>query len=308
VEQTLIIGTRGSQLALWQANWTMGRLEALNPGLKVEVVVITTTGDRVLDVSLPKLGAQGKGLFTKELEDALFAQRIDLAVHSLKDLPTELPPGLGLGAICEREDLRDALVARPGIASFSDLPRGAIVGTSSLRRQSQLIAARPDLVIQPVRGNVDTRLRRLDEARYDAIVLAAAGLHRLGHADRITEYLDERVMLPAPGQGALGIETRADDPKTAEAVRKLNHEPSRIACQTERAVLKGLGGGCLVPIGALARVDGDTVRVMGFVASPDGSRIVRAQGSGGIDDPEAIGQCLAEELLRRGAGELLAAV
>jgi len=199
--QKLTIGTRGSQLALWQTNWVKARLLELQPKIEVQIQVISTKGDRVLDVSLPKLGEQGKGLFTKELEDAIVNHRVDLAVHSLKDLPTELPSGLEVGAICEREDVHDALVARKGVSSFASLADHARVGTSSLRRQAQLRAIRQDLVIEPIRGNVDTRLRKLDEGQFDAIVLAAAGLHRLGHADRITEYLDEEVMLSAVGQG-----------------------------------------------------------------------------------------------------------
>ena len=308
MNQRLVIGTRGSKLALWQANWVRNQLETLIAGLEVVVQIITTTGDRVLDVSLPKLGAQGKGLFTKELEDALFACRIDLAVHSLKDLPTELPSGLGLGAICEREDLRDALVARAGITSLSDLPNAAVVGTSSLRRQAQLMAARPDLVIEPVRGNVDTRLRKLDEGHYDAIVLAAAGLRRLGHAGRISEYLGEELMLPAPGQGAIAIETRVDDAQTIGRIRALDHEPTRIACQAERAALKALGGGCLVPIAALGKVDGQKLSITGLVARPDGSKLVRATDGGGVDEPELLGRRLAGELLRRGADQILASL
>ncbi len=191
--QKITIGTRGSQLALWQTNWVKTEIEKRHPGIEVDIQIISTKGDRVLDVSLPKLGEQGKGLFTKELEEAILQCRVDLAVHSLKDLPTELPAGLQIGAICEREDVRDALVARDVIGRFNDLPQRALVGTSSLRRQAQLRAARPDLVIEPVRGNVDTRLRKLDEGQYDAIVLAAAGLHRLGHANRITEHLNKEL-------------------------------------------------------------------------------------------------------------------
>ena len=304
--QKLIIGTRGSQLALWQTNWVKTEIEKLHPGIEVEVQVISTKGDRVLDVSLPKLGEQGKGLFTKELEDAIFERRVDLAVHSLKDLPTELPAGLHIGAICEREDVRDALVARGAIKSFNELPARALIGTSSLRRQAQLRMARPDLVIEPVRGNVDTRLRRLDEGQYDAIVLAAAGLHRLGHANRITEHFNEELMLPAVGQGALAIETRADDAETAEIIHALNHEATRLACEAERAFLKGLGGGCLVPIAAHATIEFDVMTLNGLVARTDGSESVSGKQSGSSHDAELIGRQLADDLLARGAARILA--
>lgn len=299
------IGTRGSQLALWQAHWVKSQLERHHPGIEVEITIISTKGDRVLDVSLPKLGEQGKGLFTKELEDAIFERRVDLAVHSLKDLPTELPDGLGISAICEREDVRDALVARASVKSFAALPERSVIGTSSLRRQAQLLRARPDLVIEPVRGNVDTRLRKLDEGSFDAIVLAAAGLHRLGHANRITEHLSEDFMLPAVGQGALAIETRADDAVVNEIVISLNHEPTRLACRAERAFLKGLGGGCLVPIAAHAKIEPGLIDLTGLVASPDGSEALRDRQTGPSSDAEAIGKQLADELLSRGADRIL---
>ena len=303
--QKITIGTRGSLLALWQTNWVKTQLEKLHPGIEVDIKVISTKGDRVLDVSLPKLGEQGKGLFTKELEDALFEHHADLAVHSLKDLPTELPAGLQIGAICEREDVRDALVARGGIRSFGKLPERALIGTSSLRRQAQLLAARPDLAVRPIRGNVDTRLRKLDEGTYDGIVLAAAGLHRLGHADRITEHLSEELMVPAVGQGALAIETRADDAAIDEIIRALDHEATRLACRAERAFLKGLGGGCLVPIAAHATIESGVMTVIGLVASPDGSDSLRTRQSGPSVDAEAIGRLLADELLSRGADRIL---
>ena len=299
------IGTRGSQLALWQTNWVKSQIEKHHPGVEVEITIISTKGDRVLDVSLPKLGEQGKGLFTKELEDAIFEHRVDLAVHSLKDLPTELPAGLGIGAICEREDVRDALIARDPIRSIGELPQRAVIGTSSLRRQAQLHRARPDLIIEPVRGNVDTRLRKLDEGAFDAIVLAAAGLNRLGHANRITEHLSEDFMLPAVGQGALAIETRADDAVINDIVKTLDHEATRLACRAERAFLKGLGGGCLVPIAAHATIDAGTMLLTGLVASPDGSEALRDRQSGPSLDAEAIGQRLADELLSRGADRIL---
>ena len=301
----LVIGTRGSQLALWQANHIKSELERNHPGLEVNLKTISTTGDRILDVSLPKLGEQGKGLFTKELEEGLFEASIDIAVHSLKDLPTELPPGLHVSAICEREDVRDALVTTDKTATLADLPEGARIGTSSLRRQAQLKSIRSDFVVEPIRGNVDTRLRKLDEGRHNAIVLASAGLIRLGHRDRITQFLDEKVMLSAVGQGALAIESRIDDSRTNQLLEPLNHSATRAACQAERAFLKGLGGGCLVPIAALGRVNGDLLELSGLVASPDGARILRGSASGRANDPELLGLGLADDLLSRGASEIL---
>jgi hydroxymethylbilane synthase len=304
--QKIIIGTRGSKLALWQTNWVKAELQKHHAGMQVEIQIISTKGDRVLDVSLPKLGEQGKGLFTKELEEAISERRVDIAVHSLKDLPTELPAGLHIGAICEREDVRDALVARGDVKSFDDLPQGARLGTSSLRRQAQIRAARPDLVIEPVRGNVDTRLRKLDSGEFDAIVLASAGLHRLGLENRITEHLSEELVLPAVGQGALAIETRSDDQAVNDLVRVLEHETTRLACKAERAFLKGLGGGCLVPIAGRARVQAGVLNLIGLVASPDGSEMVRGHRSGPMDDAESIGQSLADELIGQGADIILA--
>lgn len=306
MSQKIVIGTRGSKLALWQTNWVKAALETRHPGLLVEILIISTKGDRVLDVSLPKLGEQGKGLFTKELEEAIFERRVDLAVHSLKDLPTELPLGLGIGAICEREDVRDALVARNGVQAFGDLPHSARLGTSSLRRQAQLKAVRPDLQIDPVRGNVDTRLRKLDEGEFDAVILAAAGLHRLGYAERITEHLSEELVLPAVGQGALAIENRTDDIAVNELVRALDHTPTRLACNAERAFLKGLGGGCLVPIAAHARIASGALTIAGLVASSDGAEIVRGEHAGPIEEAELIGQRLADDLINQGADRILA--
>jgi hydroxymethylbilane synthase len=290
---------------LWQANWVKSCLEARHPGLQVEVVTISTKGDRVLNVSLPKLGEQGKGLFTRELEEAILDKRVDLAVHSLKDLPTDFTPGLTIGAICEREDARDVLVARRGIDSFAELPPRAQLGTSSLRRTAQILAARPDLAIQPVRGNVDTRLRKLDEEQYDGIILAAAGLHRLGRAERITEYLSENLVLSAIGQGAIAIQTRAEDEVTGKLIRGLDHEPTRLSCQAERAFLKGLGGGCLVPIAGLAKLEREALTLAGLVASSDGREIIRGSADGPAKEAESIGLKLAEELQRRGADRLL---
>jgi hydroxymethylbilane synthase len=306
LSQTITIGTRGSKLALWQSNWVKSELERRHPGLQVEIQIISTKGDRVLDVSLPKLGEQGKGLFTKELEEAIHERRVDFAVHSLKDLPTELPEGLHIAAISEREDVRDALVARDGIKGFSDLPHNGLIGTSSLRRQAQIRAARPDLRLEPIRGNVDTRLRKLDEGQFDAIILAAAGLHRLGFAERITEHLPVELMLPAVGQGALAIETRRDDQAANQIISVLNHEATQLTCQAERAFLKGLGGGCLVPIAAHAEIAATTLTLTGLVASTDGSQIVRGKRSGASLEAESLGQQLALELIAQGAEKILA--
>jgi hydroxymethylbilane synthase len=302
----IVIGTRGSHLARWQSDWASSELQRLNPGLEVEIKVITTRGDRVLDVSLPKLGEQGKGLFTKELEDEMLAGLIDIAVHSLKDLPTEMTPGLQIAAISRREDVRDALVARKGISSFDSLPWGAMVGTSSLRRQAQIKAYRADLVMKAVRGNVDTRVRKVEDGAFDAVILASAGLRRLGYADRITEYIDESLVLPAVGQGALAIQTRAGDETVCEIVKGLNHSETQSACSAERAMLAGLGGGCIVPIAALARLRGTDLHLKGLVASPDGAEVIRAETTGAAASPESVGRGLAEKLLSLGAGRLLA--
>jgi hydroxymethylbilane synthase len=270
------------------------RLQA--SGIESRIEIIKTTGDKILDVPLAKVGS--KGLFTKEIEDALLDGSVDLAVHSLKDMPTELPEGLTLAAIPEREDVRDAIIG----STLDALPQGALVGTSSLRRTAQLRAFRPDLKVESVRGNVDTRLRKLDEGQYQAIMLAAAGLRRLGWADRIAQYIDPVVMCPAVGQGALAIETRTD---RIEVAASLEHRDTRIAVTAERALLGALGGGCQVPIGANATVDGDTVHLRGIVAAPDGSKVVRGNLSGQASDAASIGKTLAEQLMAQGAKELL---
>jgi hydroxymethylbilane synthase len=301
----LTIGSRGSKLALWQANWVKDQLASRFPEIRIEIEIISTKGDRVLDVSLPKLGEQGKGLFTKELEDALFARRVDLAVHSLKDLPTDLPDGLIISAICEREDIRDALISKRAGESFFNLPKGAVVGTSSLRRQAQLKAARGDLNTEPLRGNVDTRLRKVQEGAIDAVILASAGLRRLGYGHLISEYLEPDLMLPAVGQGALAIETRDESGEVNEMVGSLEHPDTKIACQAERAFLRGLGGGCLVPIAALAIASGKEVSLRGLVAAPDGSRVIRSEKQAARSSASQVGLDLAEELLSAGAGELL---
>jgi len=292
----LVIASRGSQLALWQARWVQAQLTAA--GYECRIEIIKTTGDKITDVPLAKVGT--KGLFTKEIEEALLDGRADLAVHSLKDLPTELPAGLVLAAVPEREDPRDAVIGKP----LAELPQGARVGTSSLRRSAQLRKLRPDLVIESVRGNLDTRLRKLDEGQYDAILLAAAGLKRLGWGDRIAEILPADVMCSAVGQGALAIETRGSG-AGFDACSALDHAASHAAVMAERGVLGSLGGGCQVPIGAYATVDGGTIRLLGVVASPDGSEIIRAESSGPADEAEALGQRLGATLLERGARAIL---
>jgi hydroxymethylbilane synthase len=292
----LVIASRGSQLALWQARWVAAELTALGHQCRIEI--IKTTGDKITDVPLSKVG--GKGLFTKEIEEALLDGRADLAVHSLKDLPTELPAGLALAAIPKREDARDAIVGR----KLADLPDGAKVGTSSLRRAAQLRRLRPGLIVESIRGNLDTRLRKLDEGQYDAIVLAAAGLKRLGWADRIAEILPDNVMCPAVGQGALAIETRTSG-AGRDACAALDHPETHSAVAAERAFLRALGGGCQVPIGAHAKVDGARLHLSGLVIAPDGSALVRANLEGETAQAETIGAALATQLLTQGARAIL---
>jgi hydroxymethylbilane synthase len=295
----LVIASRGSQLALWQARWVQQKLA--DAGHEARIEVIKTTGDKITDVPLAKVGT--KGLFTKEIEEALLDGRADLAVHSLKDLPTELPQGLVLAAIPPREDPRDAIVGR----RLADLRQGATVGTSSLRRAAQLRQLRPDLEIESVRGNLDTRLRKLDEGRYEAIVLAAAGLKRLGWNDRIAELLPAEIMCSAVGQGALAIETRTEGPGRAVCTR-LDDADARAAVTAERAVLAALGGGCQVPIGAYATVAAGHLRIVAVVASPDGSGLVRGASEGPAEESARIGSALGADLLDRGARKILDAV
>jgi hydroxymethylbilane synthase len=308
----LIIGSRGSKLALWQSNWVKDQLEEVYEGLAVSIEVVKTTGDKLTEASLAQIG--GKGVFTKEIEDALIDRRVDLAVHSLKDLPTVLPEGLRIAAVTEREDVRDALIVTEDlrkyiINSIEDLPRNARVGTSSLRRASQLRHARPDLQIIELRGNVETRLRKLYEGDYDAIVLASAGLKRLGLDDCISVYLSTTEMLPAVGQAALAIETRIDDHRANMLLEVLNHQPTRYAVEAERAVLRSLGGGCAVPIAAFAHFKKNRIShklaVEALVADVEGRRLIRRQISGQAQDAEALGVRLAEMLAEAGARELL---
>jgi hydroxymethylbilane synthase len=295
----LVIASRGSQLALWQARWVQAQLAGM--GTKCRIEIVKTTGDKIADVPLAKVGT--KGLFTKEIEEALLDGRADIAVHSLKDLPTELPAGLALAAVPEREDARDALVGK----RLSELPPGAKVGTSSLRRAAQLRKLRPDLAVESVRGNLDPRLRKLDEGQYDAILLAAAGLKRLGWGDRIAELLAVETMCPAVGQGALAIETRASG-AGFEACRAMDHAATHAAVTAERGVLRALGGGCQVPIGAYATVDGGRLRIVAIVASPDGAELVRGESEGPAGEAARTGRELGEELLERGARRILEAV
>ncbi|MBI5281007.1 MAG: hydroxymethylbilane synthase [Candidatus Solibacter usitatus] len=296
----LTIGSRGSQLALWQARWVAARLAEL--GVETELLIIKTTGDKITDVPLAKVGS--KGLFTKEIEDALLDGRIDLAVHSLKDLPTVLPAGLMVAAFPERETPLDALIGH----SLATLPQAAKVGTSSLRRAAQLKRLRPDLSIESVRGNLDTRLRKLDEGQFDAIMLAGAGLRRLGWASRIAELLPADLMCPAVGQGALAIETRDDAGQASQICSRLDHPPTRAAVTAERAVLASLGGGCQVPIGAYATVDGDLLRLRSIVIDPDSGALIADQTSGPVPDAESIGAAAAGRLLDSGARSILAAI
>jgi len=301
----LRIATRKSPLALWQAEYVRDRLIAAHPGLEVELVRMTTQGDKILDSPLAKVG--GKGLFVKELEEGLLSGHADLAVHSMKDVPVELPAGLHLAVICEREDPRDAFLSRyyPNVDA---LPKGARVGTSSLRRQCQLTALRPDLQILSLRGNVNTRLAKLEAGDFDAIILAAAGLLRLGFGERITAYLDTTVSLPAIGQGAVGIECRRDDPEVNQLIAVLNHRPTQIRVDAERAMNHRLEGGCQVPIAGHAVLEDDKLVLRGLVGYPDGSRVVRGEIRGPAAEAAQLGTTLADDLLSRGADAILKAV
>src|SRR5512139_2075273 len=295
------LGSRGSTLALWQAEHVRAEVER-RTGRTVEITKIKTTGDVILDVPLSKVG--GKGLFVKEIEEALLSNRIDLAVHSMKDVPTDLPDGLEISCITRREDPRDAFLSVK-FARFEDLPKGARVGTSSLRRQTQLLGLRPDLSIDQLRGNLDSRIRKMEEGNYDAILLAAAGLRRLGWDGKIRQYVPAELSIPAIGQGALGIEIRRDDARTREAVSFLDDRETSLAVRAERGFLKRLEGGCQVPIAAHGTVDGSNVTLAGLIGRPDGSEILRGSRSDSVADPEAIGVSLAEELLARGGKRIL---
>jgi hydroxymethylbilane synthase len=300
--KTIRIATRDSLLALWQAEYVSTALKNAHPGLEVELIKMKSQGDKILDTPLAKIG--GKGLFVKELEEGMLRGDADIAVHSMKDVPMELPEGLHLAVICPREDPRDAFVSNT-FQHFEDLPEGAVVGTSSLRRQAQLLVHRPDLQIKFLRGNVQTRLRKLDEDEYDAIILASAGLKRLDQGERITEFLETTIILPAVGQGAVGIECRSDDAEINALLAPLNDEQTWIRVTAERAMNRALEGGCQVPIGGYAELDHGVIVLQGLVGRPDGSEIIRGSISGRPEDAEELGQVLADDLLSRGAGEIL---
>ncbi len=305
MRSTIRIATRQSPIALWQAHFVQSRLQQLYPQLRVELLPMSTKGDKILDSPLAKVG--GKGLFVKELEQAILAGDADIAVHSMKDVPVEFPDGLGLSIICERDDPRDAFVSSR-FPSLAELPAGSRVGTSSLRRQCQLRASRPDLQILDLRGNVNSRLAKLDGGEYDAILLAAAGLKRLGLQERITTLLPPEQSLPANGQGAVGIECRLDDDELLTLLAPLEHLPTRQRVLAERAMNRALQGGCQVPIGAYAELEGDQLWLRGLVGSPDGRQILHAECRGAASEPEALGQALADQLLAQGAARLLTEV
>ena len=303
--KTIRIATRHSPLAMWQANFVKAELEKFHPGLVVELLPIKTQGDIILDTPLAKIG--GKGLFVKELEVAMLDGRADLAVHSMKDVPVDFPEGLGLTIICEREDPRDAFVSNH-FSNLDQLPLGSVVGTCSLRRQCQLLELRPDLIVKELRGNVNTRLRKLDEGQYDAIILAAAGLLRLKMEDRIANYIEPEVSLPAVGQGAVGIECRLDDQQTIELLKPLEHAKTRQRVTAERAMNLALQGGCQVPIGSYSIFKGNQLFLRGLVGSVDGKKIIRKEITGNPEDAEQMGLSLAKQLLDCGAKEILADV
>jgi hydroxymethylbilane synthase len=301
-EMKLRIGTRGSKLALTQSEWVKEKIEVRHSDIQVELVRIRTTGDKILDSPLSKIG--GKGLFVKEIEEALFSKRIDLAVHSMKDVPAVLPDGLILTTFPEREDPRDAFLSVK-YQSLEQLPPGARVGTGSLRRSAQLLHIRPDLELVPMRGNVDTRLGKLEAGEYEAIILAASGLKRLGLEDRITQTLVKEKLLPAIGQGALGLEVRQEDERTISWVHFLNHRETEVTVKAERAFLKEMEGGCQVPLGAFCRAEKGKLHLEGMVAELDGSRVLRDQTTGTEEEAEEMGITLARRLLAAGADEIL---
>ena len=305
LEKTLKIATRQSPLALWQANYVKDRLQQQYPDLTVELVPMVTKGDVILDSPLAKIG--GKGLFVKELENALLNKEADIAVHSMKDVPMQFPEGLGLAVICQREDPRDAFVSH-SYRTFAELPQGAVVGTSSLRRQCQLKALRPDLDIRSLRGNVGTRLSKLDNGDYDAIILASAGLIRLGLADRIASFIDVEQSLPAAGQGAVGIECRTDDVQVQALLAPLADAETTYCVRAERAMNNHLQGGCQVPIGGYAVLQQGQLYLRALVGDIDGSRIIRAEGKSPVENAEALGVQIAEQLLTQGADKILQAI
>ncbi len=302
MKKSIKIGTRGSKLALWQANWVKSALISINPSLSVDLIIIKTKGDKILDVPLAMVG--GKGLFVKEIEEALLDGRIDLAVHSMKDMPAEIPHGLCIGAVPERETPNDVLISKNGLL-FSELVSGSRIGTSSLRRSAQLRHARPDIVILPLRGNLDTRLKKLETENMDATILAAAGVKRLNYESRITEYLDENIMLPAVGQGALCIEIRENDAEIEPIVTALDHQKTRSAVIGERAFSNCLEGGCQVPIAAYGKIEKNIFTLSGLVADIDGKIILKKTLSGPVEQSESIGVKLADSLISMGAKKIL---
>jgi hydroxymethylbilane synthase len=302
MERKIKIGTRGSKLALWQAGWVQSALYKKDPLLSVEIKIIKTKGDRILDVPLAMVG--GKGLFVKEIEEALLDGRIDLAVHSMKDMPAEIPDGLCIGAIPQREVSQDVLISQNGLC-FSELANKAGIGTSSLRRSAQLLHARPDITILPLRGNLDTRFKKLESGDMDAIIVAAAGVKRLGFEHKITEYLDENIMLPAVGQGALCIETRENDSVIKPLIAALNHQQTRKVVLGERAFLCQLEGGCQIPIAAHGKIENNIFTLTGLVATVDGTTIIKDTMSGPEEDSERVGIKLAERLISMGAKKIL---
>jgi hydroxymethylbilane synthase len=300
----IVVGTRGSRLALWQAGFVAELIEQRG-GVTTELKIIKTKGDKILDAPLAKIG--GKGLFVKEIENALLEGKVDVAVHSLKDVPTEVPTGLVIGAVIRREIPQDALISKEGL-SLRELPPGSVVGTSSLRRKAQLLNYRPDLKVADVRGNLDTRLRKMEQGQFDAIIVAAAGLYRMGWQDRITELIPTTLMLGAVGQGAICVEIRKDDSRIAQLVKKLDHRETRVATLAERAFLRRLEGGCQIPIGALGVVRDGVLELDGVVANLSGSRLVRDKVKGNPDAPEEVGVKLAELLINEGADKILTEV
>ncbi|MEE9435228.1 MAG: hydroxymethylbilane synthase [Candidatus Adiutricales bacterium] len=302
---TIKIGTRGSALALVQANWVKDKLSKQFPDLTIELEIIETKGDKILDVPLANVG--GKGLFVKEIEEAVLDGRAHLAVHSIKDVPAEFPEGLGIVAVAEREDFRDVLVSRDGL-KLDELPSGARIGTSSLRRRAQLLNRRPDLKIESIRGNVETRLSKIVTENLDGVILAAAGLNRLGLAHKITQHLEPGVMLPAIGQGALGLETRMDDKVVLDIISFLDHRDTAVCVKAERAFLERLEGGCQVPIAALGVLKKDRLQLTGLVADPDGRKCLRDRLEAEPEEAEELGKSLAEKLLDRGADKILSSI
>ena len=301
----LILGSRGSKLALWQADYVASQLSGIVPDLSVEVKVIKTKGDKILDVALSRIG--DKGLFTREIEKELLDGSIDMAIHSMKDLPSQLAPGLCIAAVLERENPGDVLISRQGY-KFYELPEGAVIGTSSLRRISQIRALRPDINLVDMRGNVETRINKMYEQDLDGIVLAYAGVKRLGFEDKISDFLPHEVILPAVGQGAIAVEVREGDGASLELARSINHEPTDWATRTERSFLKVLEGGCQVPIGCYAEVRGESMTVEGLIASLDGRRVFRGSRQGSCQEADVIGQQLAHDLLEKGAAGVLAEI